>query len=212
MKLPQKPQQSTLFMVFQGTEINPGKNMGILHHGSLGPVQQPAQRPLILPSPPRDHAPHCSCKNPVSKWILSHGSHDQSLIDWESDSDFYSFTKLFMTCPRGLSVSSLSIPHPLNPLSSSHPRPVCCSITWARFWEPLLKASLSQSISLALASLLYPHHSLSSQHSSWPDIGFSYVFIVCLPPRRILFYYIIFYSCFPTQKKLCSQNQKDTFW
>ena len=80
-------QQSSLFMVFQGTEINPGKNMGILHHGSLGPVQQPAQRPLILPSPPRDHSPHCSPKNPVSKWILSHGSHDQSLIDWESDSD-----------------------------------------------------------------------------------------------------------------------------
>ena len=42
----------------------------------------------LCPSPSKDHSPHGSCKNPVSKWVLSHRPHDESLIDWESDSDF----------------------------------------------------------------------------------------------------------------------------
>ena len=116
-------------------------------------------------------------------------------------------------------MASLSHPFPF-PTSSTHSAPVTLGLSAAQshqahFWDPLLKASLSQSISLALTTLLYPHQSLSSQHSSWPGIGFSLVFIVCLPPRRILFYFFFFFLTavsLHTQKKLCSQNQKDTVW
>ena len=59
-----------------------------------------------------------------------------------------------------------STPLSLNPLSLSHSGPGCYSNIQALFWKHLLKTSLSQSISLTFASLLYPHLSLSSQHSS----------------------------------------------
>ena len=61
-------------------------------------------------------------------------------------------------------VASLSHPFPF-PTPSTHSAPVTLGLSAAQshqahFWDPLLKASLSQSISLALTTLLYPHQSL----------------------------------------------------
>ena len=76
----------------------------------------------------------------------------------------------FYTCLHDLSPGPLclipSTPLPLNPLSLSHSGHGCCSNIQTLFWKHLPKTSLSQSISLTLASLLYPHLSLSSQCSS----------------------------------------------
>ena len=81
-----------------------------LHHGSPGQFSSLPRGLCVCPSPPRGHSPHYSRKDPVSKWILSHGSHDLSLSDplvfWESNSDSYSSTSHLMTCPQALSVSS----------------------------------------------------------------------------------------------------------
>ena len=89
-----------------------------LHHGSPGKCSSPPKGLCLCPSPPRGHSPRYSHKHSVSKkktkWILSHGSHDPSLSDplafWESNSDSYRSTRLFMTCPQAFSVSSLPLP------------------------------------------------------------------------------------------------------
>ena len=160
--------------------------MGILHHGSLGPVQQPAQMPLTLPSPPRDHSPHCSYKNPVSKWILSMGPMTNPSL---TKSQILMF-KVLQSSSWPVPMSSLSHPFPF-PTASTHSAPVtlgCSQSHQAHFWDPLLKASLSQSISLALTTHLYPHQSLSPEHSSQPGIRFSLVImpflllLYCVPP------------------------------
>ena len=71
----------------------------------------------------------------------------------------------------------------------------------APFWQLLLNVSSSQRVSLILYSLLNPYNSPFSQHSSWSGIGFSPVFIVCIPLRRhIIFYYLLFTAVFLYQE------------
>ena len=137
----------------------------------------------LCPSPSKDHSPHCNCKNPVSKWTLSHGSHDKPSL---TESQILTFN-ILQSSSWSVPVASLSHPFPF-PTPSTHSALVTLGLSAAQshqahFWEPLLKASLSQSISLALTTLLYPQQSHSSQHSSWPGIGLSLVFIVCFPLR-----------------------------
>ena len=98
-----------------------------------------------------------------------------------------------MICTRGLSVSSLSILLPLNPLSPRYPGPVCCSITPGTILRASPQGLLITEHFPGLHWPPYPHQSLSSHDSSRPGIGFSLVFIVCLPPRRILFIFIFIY-------------------
>ena len=87
-------------------------------------MHQPPRGLCLCPSPPKGHSPHYSCKDPASKWSIVHGSSDQSLSDplafWESNSDSYSSTSLFMTCRQGLCLM------PSTPLPLNHSGPECC--------------------------------------------------------------------------------------
>ena len=119
-------------------------------------------------------------------------------------------------------IKSYKVPHDLLP------RPLCfipfCSpplthstpatLVWgavqthqAHFWQPLLKVSLFQSVSLTFYSLLNSHHSLSSQHSSLSAIGFSPSSLSVGLSEGILFYYILFTAVFLHQE-ICLLEQK----
>ena len=85
--------------------------------------------------------------------------------------------------------------------------PGWCSNTQAHFWKELIKTSLSQSISLTLASHLYPYHFLSSQHSkAWifPN------FVVYFPPFLCVYYFTIYcLELFPYSKKnMLSESER----
>lgn len=120
----------------------------------------------FYPHGSHDHSPHCSCKNCVSKWILSYGSQDQYLI---TESQILTFRVLCNS--HDLSpVASLShpfpFPLPVNALSSSHPGPVCCS-TYGHVFVFCSRPPYHRAFSwpsLALLSLSIS----SSQHSSRP--------------------------------------------
>ena len=81
----------------------------------------------------------------------------------------------------------------------------------ALFWKELIKTSLSQSLSLMLAIHLYPHHSFfTALIITWHRI---FPTLYCVFPSIIVcisFSYILF-RVVSLLKKLCSQNQKDTF-
>ena len=131
-------------------------------------IQQPAQRPLSLPIAPKRPLsilqPQESCfkVNPVP-W------HPWPFPQWTPSFlrvKFW-FLKFYMPLPdlfpRPLCLIP-STPLPLNPLILSHSVPGCCFNIQALFCTALSKASLSQSISLTLATLLIPN--TPSQHPS----------------------------------------------
>ena len=172
------------------------------HHGSPGKC---SSLPRGLCLCPWGHFPHYSHKDPVSKWNLPHGSHDHS----HSDPLAFLRVKFWLLkfykplhdlSPWLLCVIS-STPLPFNLLSLRHSGPGCCSNTQAHFRKALLKTSLSRSISLTLASHLYPYHVLSSQHSkTWHRIFPN--FIVYFPPLFCVYYFTIYcLQLFPYSKK-----------
>ena len=69
----------------------------------------------LCPSPSKDHSPHCSCKNPVSKWTLSHGSHDKPSL---TESQILTFN-ILQSSSWSVPVASLSHPFPF-PTPSTH--------------------------------------------------------------------------------------------
>ena len=159
--------------------------MGILHHGSLGPVQQPAQMPLTLCLCPLETTLHTAATRilfqsefyPWVPWPIPH---------WLSQILMF---KALQSSSWPVPMASLSHPFPF-PTASTHSAPVtlgCSQSHQAQFWDPLLKASLSQSISLALTTHLYPHQSLSPEHSSRPGIRFSLVIM----PFLLLLYCVL---------------------
>ena len=161
--------------------------MCILHHGSLGPVQQPAQMPLTLCLCPLETTLHTAATRILfqSEFYPMGPMTNLSL----TESQILMF-KVLQSSSWPVPMSSLSHPFPF-PTASTHSAPVtlgCSQSHQAHFWDPLLKASLSQSISLALATHLYPHQSLSPEHSSQPGIRFSLVImpflllLYCVPP------------------------------
>ena len=165
-----------------------------LHHGSPGQFSSLPRGLCVCPSPPRGHSPHYSHKDPVSKWILSHGSHDLSLSDplvfWESNSDSYSSTSHLMTCPQAFSVSSpppcpstLSAAATLVLAATQTFRhffgSICSKPPYHRAFPWLLPASFIPSVSLFTTLII-------TWHRIFPN------FIVCSPPLLCVYYFIIF--------------------
>ena len=183
-----------------------------LHHGSPGKCSSLPRGLCFCPSPPRGHSPHYSHKDPVSKWKITHGSSDHSHSDPLAFPRVkFWFLKFYKPLPD-LSPEPLchisSTTLPLNPLSLSHSGPGCCSNTQAHFSKALLKTCLSQSISLTLASHLYPYHFLSSQHSeTWHRIFPNFTMFPSFP-ACILFYYILFRAVSLLKKKYALRIRK----
>ena len=122
----------------------------------------------------------------------------------------YSPRRFLTSCPQASLLHPLPLPSP-HPLSSSHPGPGCCASTPGSFLQLLLNVSSSQRVSLTLCSLPNPHNSPSSQHAWWPGIGFSPIFVVCIPLRRhiILLYFV--YSCFPIPRNMLFRDKKHKY-
>ena len=175
-----------------------------LHHGSPGKCHSLPRGLCLCPSLPRGHPPRYSHKDPVSKWILSHGSHDLSLSDplafWESNSDSHSSTSLFMTCPQALSISFPPLPVP----QPSQPQPLWSwlllkhSDTFLEAYAQNLlitkhspdpcQPPLSPSVSLFTtpSQHLSQHNTFITWHRIFPN------FIVCSPPLLCVYYFTIF--------------------
>lgn len=174
-------------------------------------------RGLWLGLAPRDHSPHCSYKNPVSKWILSMFPwpipHWQRVRFW----CLKLYKALHDLSPWPLCLIPFHSPPP-QPTQPSHPR--LLSITPSTFLGPSAQGLLITEHFPGPRYTPLSHQSLSPEHSSQPGIRFSLCdnalsscsFIVCLALRRILFYFFFFfYSCFSTQKNYALRNKRIHF-
>ena len=130
-----------------------------LHHGSPVKCSSLPRGLCLRPSLPRGHFPRYSHKDPVSKWILSHGSHDLSLSDplafWESNSDSHSSTSLFITCPQALSISSPPLPCP-STLSASATLVVAAAQTFRHFFGSICSKSYHRAFPWPLPASFIP--------------------------------------------------------
>ena len=124
-----------------------------------------------------------SLRDPLKIWVLSHGSHNQSLSDTPALSESNSDSDKVLQGSSWPSPTA-SLLHPLllpssHPLNSSHPCLGCCANTPGSCLAASAQGLLITECFPDPLSLVNPHHSLSSHHSSPPAIGFPHVFIVC---------------------------------